>query len=99
MVDDPLLVVATLFPLLLLVTGLGFVVHALRMHLPAEVEAHVLEALSTHEARPIARICAQPALNGVDAQVVHFALDHLRRTGRAVRWYGDDDEAVYRRVA
>ena len=99
MLDDPLFAAAALFPFLLLAAGLGFVVYALRMRLPAEVESDVLAALSTREARPIAQICAQPRLVGVDQQVVHFALDHLRRTGRAVRWYADDDEAVYRRVA
>ena len=97
--SDPLYVIAGLFPFVLTAIGLGFVLYAAKTRTPADVESDVLAALSTHEALPIARVCERPPLNEIDRDVVHFALEHLRRAGRAVRWYADDDEVVYRRVA
>jgi hypothetical protein len=99
--DDPLFTVAGVFPLLIGAVGIGFVIHGFLARSPADVESDVLAALSAHEALPIRHICARPPLRHqrVDPSVVHFALERLRRTGRAVRWYTDDDEVVYRRVA
>jgi hypothetical protein len=99
--DDPLFAVAGLFPLMMGAIGIGFVIHGFMAPTTADVESDVLAALSAHEALPIGRICARPPLRSqrLDPAVVHFTLEHLRRTGRAVRWYTDDDEVVYRRVA
>jgi hypothetical protein len=103
--DDPLLAIAAVFPLALAGVGLGFTWYSWRTPTPADVESDVLAALSVSEALPIALICRRPPLAGtrVHPDVVRFTLEHLRRSGRAVRWYaGDLDqtrEAVYRRVA
>jgi hypothetical protein len=96
--DDPLLAVASLFPFALALVGGGFVWWTARTRLPADVEADVLEALSEQEALPLPVICHRASL---DPTTVASALEHLRQTGRAVRWYDRDAEQdiVYRRVA
>jgi hypothetical protein len=102
-VDDPLLTLAPAFPLLLLVIGGGFIWWTSRMRFPAEVESDVLEALSEREALPLRVICRRVGGQGegVDPRTVASALEHLRQTGRAVRWYDGEAEQdiVYRRVA
>jgi hypothetical protein len=101
--DDPLLTVATVFPLLLMGVGFGFIWWTSRIRFPAEVESDVLEALSEREALPVRTICRRAPLAelGVDPTTVESALEHLRQTGRAVRWYDRDaeEDIVYRRVA
>jgi hypothetical protein len=97
---DPLLAIATLFPMLLGAAGIGFICYSCHDRTPADVEADVLAALSEREALPIALICRRPPLAGqaVDPNVVHLTLEHLRRTRRAVRWYEAEQQAIYRRV-
>ena len=99
--DDPLLTLATLFPIVLSAVGAGFIIHGFVVPAPADVESDVLAALSREEALPLSRICQRAPLKDqrINPEVVHFALEHLRRTGKAVRWYADDAEVVYRRVA
>ena len=96
--DDPLLTVATLFPFALALAGGGFIWWSLRMRFPSEVEAEVLDALSEREPLPLRVVCRRASL---DPTTVAEALEHLRQTGRAVRWYDRDAEQdiVYRRVA
>jgi hypothetical protein len=104
--DDLLLTVATVFPCALAAIGLGFVWWVSRASLPADLEADVLAALSDLEALPVGEICRRPPLaeSGVDPATVRFVLEHLRRSGRAVRWYAATDargqrHPMYRRVA
>jgi hypothetical protein len=99
--DDPLFALAAIFPLLIAAAGVGFILHGFLVPTAADVESDVLEALSHDEALPLMSICARAPLKGqrINPEVVHFALEHLRRTGRAVRWYAEDEEVVYRRVA
>jgi hypothetical protein len=111
MFDDPLVGAATFFPVAFVAVGLGFLWWAAHGRLPAELESDVLEALSAAEALPVAQICDRPPLAGqpLHPETVSYALEHLRRTGRAVRWYArpvdqedvdtDEREALYRRVA
>ncbi len=100
---DVLAVIAALFPPLLAVAGIGFIWYAGRMRTPADVEQDVLAALSSKDALPVKLICQRPPLAGqpVDPAVVHFTLEHLRRSGRLVRFYSREhqDQAVYRRIA
>jgi hypothetical protein len=101
--DDLLFVIAALFPPLLAAVGVGFIWYVGRIRTPADVEQDVLAAVSERDALPIAVICERPPLAGqpVDPRVVHFTLEHLRRSGRLVRWYSreHEDQAVYRRIA
>jgi hypothetical protein len=101
--SDPLLTIASAFPLVLAGAGLGFIWWTARTRFPAELEGEVLEALSEREALPLRTICSRAPLAGrsVDPTTVASALEHLRQTGRAVRWYAPDadQEVVYRRVA
>lgn len=99
--DDPLLLVASLFQVALIGAGIAFVCSANRMRTPADLEADVLAALPHDEALSVVRVCERAPLasQAVDREVVSSTLEHLRRTGRAVRWYQPDREAVYRRVA
>jgi hypothetical protein len=97
--DDPLLSVAAVFPVALALVGGGFVWWAARTRFPADVESDVLEALSEREALPLRVICHRASL---DPTTAASALEHLRQTGRAVRWYDrhtEDQELVYRKVA
>ena len=99
--DDPLLSVAAVFPLALALVGGGFVWWAARTRFPADadVESDVLEALSEREALPLRVICHRASL---DPTTAASALEHLRQTGRAVRWYdrrAEEQEVVYRKVA
>lgn len=96
--DDPLLTVATVFPFALALAGGGFIWWAARMRCPAEVESDVLDALSEREPLPLRVICSRTS---IDPSTAESALEHLRRTGRAVRWYDREAEQdiVYRRVA
>jgi hypothetical protein len=97
--DDPLLTVAAVFPFALALVGGGFVWWAARTRFPADVEAEVLEALSEREPLPLRVICHRASL---DPGTAASALEHLRQTGRAVRWYdrqADEQELVYRKVA
>ena len=100
---DPLAVILPLFPPLLAAVGVGFIWYAMRMRTPADVEQDVLAALSSKDALPIKLICQRPPLAGqtLDQAVVHFTLEHLRRSGRLVRFYSHEhqDQAVYRRIA
>jgi hypothetical protein len=103
---DVLLTLATAFPFVLIAIGLGFVWSTSRVRLPADLEADVLAALSDLEALPVSAICRRPPLaeSEPDPATVRFVLEHLRRSGRAVRWYADVDSrghrlALYRRVA
>ena len=97
--DDPLLTVATVFPFALALVGGGLIWWTQRTRFPADVESDVLEALSEHEPRPLRVICSRASL---DARTAASALEHLRQTGRAVRWYdraSDPEELVYRKLA
>ena len=99
MLDDPLLTVATVFPFALALVGGGFIWWAARTRFPADVEADVLQALSEREALPLRVICHRAS---VDPRTAASALEHLRQTGRAVRWYdhqAEPEEVVYRKVA
>jgi hypothetical protein len=98
--DDPLLGVAAVFPFALALVGGGFIWWAARTRFPADadVQSDVLEALSENEALPLRVICRRAA---IDPTTAASALEHLRQTGRAVRWYDREAEQdiVYRRVA
>jgi hypothetical protein len=100
MLDDPLLSVAAVFPFALALVGGGFIWWAARTRFPADadVQSEVLEALSEREALPLRVICRRASL---DPTTAAEALEHLRKTGRAVRWYDREAEQdiVYRRVA
>jgi hypothetical protein len=99
--DDPLLTVASGFPFALVLAGGGFIWWSLRTRFPADadVQSDVLEALSEREALPLRIICRRASL---DPATTASALEHLRQTGRAVRWYdrhAEQQELVYRKVA
>jgi hypothetical protein len=97
-VDDPLLTIAAVFPFVLACVGAGFVWWAAHTRLPADVESEVLAALSNSEALPVLVICRRARV--ADPTTVESALEHLRQTGRAVRWVSREPrETVYRRVA
>jgi hypothetical protein len=101
--DDLFMAIVRYAPFLFVIGGLLVVAWMAKHPSLAELQPHVLAALSETEALSPAQIGERLTSQRVDADLLRRALDELCGAGLAVRWYTqtehDGQQPVYRRVS